>query len=116
MANSTFVIGATTATFRALIADHEDKGGAIREFRCGVDFASETEWNNLRSLQNWKIDVVPIPWGNTAEVVVQGGPGAGTLTIPGFAAPFTAYLTEATRQRILPNGRSFGRATFLITA
>lgn len=113
---ATFVIGVTTCTFGATIAEHEDRGGAVREFRCGTNFASEAEWNNLRSLQNWKVDVVPIPWGNTAEVVVQGGPGAGVLTIAGLTPFSSAYLTEATRSRVLPNGRSLGRATFLITA
>lgn len=111
---ATFVIGATTATFGATIGDHEDKGGAVREFRCGANFATEAEWNNLRSLLNWKVDVVPMPWGTTVDVVVQGGPGAGTLTIPGLGT-FTAYLIEASRQRVL-RGRSLGRATFLITA
>lgn len=112
---ATFVVGITTATFGATIAEHEDTGGAVRQFRCGTHFATELEWTNLRGLLNWKVDVVPIPWGSTAEVVVSGGPGAGTLTIAGLGA-FTAYLTEATRQRILRGGRSLGRATFLITA
>jgi len=112
---ATFVIGATTATFGALIGDHEDKGGAVREIRCGTRFDSEAEWNNLRSLQCWKVDVVPMPWGQTVDIVVQGGLGAGALTIAGLGT-FTAYLTEAIRQRVLPSGRSLGHATFLISA
>lgn len=112
---ATFTIGATVATFGATIADHDDKGGAVREFRCGCSFASEAQWTNLRSLQNWKVDVIPMPWGTAFDVVVSGGPGAGSLVIAGLGT-FTAYLTDATRQRILPGGRSLGRATFLITA
>lgn len=111
MAN--FTVGTISVDFGAMILGHQDLGGPIREFVCGTHFAAEADWELFRSLQNWLSELKPMPWGNTVEVILKGGPGVGTLTILGLAVPVhQAYLIEASRTGVLLNGHSTGTAKF----
>jgi|SRR5688572_3861708 len=115
---ATFVVGVTTASFGAMIEGHEDKGGggsALREIECDVHFSSEVQFNTLRDISNWDVEVIPIPWGNTIEILVRGGAGVGTLTINGLTPPsYTAYLVSVSRHKMLRGGHSIGRAHWII--
>ena len=114
---STYVVGAITVPLGIQVNNHTDKAGALRELQCSITLHTEADWANLRTLINYDIEVIPMPWGNTVEVLVKGGPGSGTLTIPGFGvAPFiyTAWLAEATRDWTNSiSGISTGKAKFI---
>lgn len=120
MFRSTFVVGATTVPLGVLINDHNDIAGALRELQCNFHLGSEADWLNFRSLVNWNLEVVPMPWGNTVDVLVKGGPGSGTLTIPGFGVtPFiyTAWLTEASSNwNNSLSGHRTGKAKFIFNS
>src|SRR5712664_993049 len=101
---ATYTVGTTVATFGALI-EHDDTAGAIRTLSLGVHFNTAADWDTLRSLINWDMQVIPMPWGNTVEVLVKGGPGSGTLVIAGLSlVNFTAYLSEASRMQVFRGG------------
>jgi hypothetical protein len=115
---SSYVVGGTTINFGAVVTGHQDKGGAMRELTITCHFLNEGDWNNFRQQVNWDMEVVPMPWGNTVEILVKGGPGSGTLTIPGLTpSSYTAWLESCTRTWL--NGRtgqSTGTAHFFLNA
>lgn len=115
---STFTVGTTAIQFGAMVVGHEDKAGPLRELMVNVHFATEADWNNFRQQQNWNLEVVPMPWGNTVEVLIKGGPGSGTLVIPGLTPnTYTAWLTDVSRtwyNNVI--GHSTGKARFILQA
>lgn len=115
---SSFAIGTATVNFGAVVMGHEDRAGALRELSCSCHFASEADWNTFRTFLNWNLEVVPMPWGTTVEVLVKGGPGSGTLTISALTPPsYTAWMSELTRTwRNVNTGHSTGKAKFILNA
>jgi hypothetical protein len=104
--------------FGAQVMDHEDKAGALREMTFGVNVPDENTWNVFRTLICYNLQQIPMPWGNTVEVQVVGGPGSGTLTIPGLTpTSYVAYLTALSRTWTNSiSGISVGKATFLFAS
>lgn len=112
MANSTFVVGLSTATFNATISGFKDAGAPPwREMTIRLKLASNAAWETLLSLRSG-IGKTATP-GGTGTFDVLNGPGAGTLTIASLGAG-TAYLTDLSPEQILPAGKRFARATFLL--
>jgi hypothetical protein len=118
MFRSSFTVGPTTVNFGAIVNNHEDKAGPLRELTVDIHTATEIDWNNFRQFQNWDLEVVPMPWGNTVEVLVKGGPGSGTLVIPGLnPTTYTAWLVETSRTWTNSiTGHSVGKARFILNA
>jgi len=111
---STFVIGSTTATFKSTIQQARQSIGDLQEFVFGVYLASQSDWLTLQTLVTTKYHV-HVPLGGDAIVIdVVRGPGAGSLVIDGLGST-AGILTTLSRPTYLPNGRSVGSATFLIT-
>jgi len=115
---SSFTVGAVVVNFGALVMQHEDKGGALRELTLNCHWASEADWNNFRQQINWNIEMIPMPWGTTVEVLIKGGPGAGTLVVPGLTPnSYTAWLTECSRTWYNGiTGHSTGKSHFILQA
>jgi hypothetical protein len=111
---STFVIGSTTATFKSTIQQAHQTIGDLQEFVFGVYLATQADWLTLQTLVTTKYHVhVPLGGGNVIVDIVRG-PGAGTLTIDGLGGT-SGIMTTLSRPTYLPNGKSVGSATFLIT-
>lgn len=111
---STFVIGSTTATFRSTIQSARQTIGDLQEFIFGVYLTTQADWLTLQTLVTTKYHVhVPIGGGSVVVDIVRG-PGVGNLSIDGLGAS-AGILTTLSRPTYLPNGRSTGSATFLIT-
>jgi len=111
---ATFVIGATTATFHATIVSSEDSAGDLERLNLSIHVDNDTAWLTLFSLVTTKYHVhVPLGGSNVIVDIVRG-PGAGTLAIDGLGST-SGILTTLSRPTYLPNGRSLGSATFLIT-
>ncbi len=114
MANSTFTIGATVATFSATIPGAGQEISEAERFTFTARFDTETEWRDAVSLVTPKYHV-HTPMAGNIVVDVGRGPGAGALVVPGMGTT-SAILTELRRVRYLPSGRSLAIATFLLTA
>ena len=110
---STFVIGSTTATFKSTIQQAHQTIGDLQEFVFGVYLTTQSDWLTLQTLVTTKYHV-HVPLGGVCVVDVVRGPGAGTLAIDGLGST-SGILTTLSRPTYLPNGRSLGSATFLIT-
>ena len=111
---STFVIGSTTATFKSTIQQAHQTIGDLQEFVFGVYLTTQSDWLTLQTLVTTKYHVhVPLGGSNVIVDIVRG-PGAGTLAIDGLGST-SGILTTLSRPTYLPNGRSLGSATFLIT-
>ena len=111
---ATFVIGATTANFRATIVNSQDEAGDLERLTLSILVESETDWGALFTLVTTKYHVhVPIS-GPDVVVDVAKGPGVGTLTVPGLMTA-SALLVALNRSRWLPATRVTGTGQFLIT-
>jgi hypothetical protein len=107
------------ASFKALIDGHEDKGGPVRQFTCNCYFEGEAAWITLRNGLSFGVEVIPMPWGSTVDVVYKGGAGLGTLVFLGGIYPlsYQAYLIEAVKTEVVrPNGPCKARATWLLVS
>src|SRR5262245_38100153 len=110
---SSFQIDATTATFHSTINGSRQSIGDVQELTLGILMAAQSDWLTLQTLVTTRYHV-HAPIGGVAIVDVVRGPGEGTLTIDGLGAT-DAILTALERPTYLPNGKSMGSATFLIT-
>src|SRR5262245_42946323 len=110
---SSFQVSTTTATFRSTIRGSRQSIGDLQEFTLGVLMNAQSDWLTFASLATTRLHV-HVPLGGSVVVDVVRGAGAGTLTIDGLGTT-TAILTRLERPTYLPNVKSMGSATFLIT-
>jgi hypothetical protein len=110
---SSFQIASTTATFRSTIRGSRQTIGDLQEFAVSVLMAAQSDWLTLQSLVTTKYHV-HVPFGGSVVVDVVRGPGAGTLVIDNLGTT-NAILTQLERPTYLPNGKTMGTATFLVT-
>jgi hypothetical protein len=110
---SSFQVSASTATFRSTIRGSRQSSGDLPEFTLSLLMAAQSDWLTLQSLVTTKY-AVHVPLGGTPIVDVVNGPGAGTLVIDNLGTT-TAILTRVERPTYLPNAKSMGTATFLVT-
>jgi hypothetical protein len=118
---STFTTVLGVATFGTLINGVSDKQGSVRQLDVNLYFGTIAAFELILPMVSYDVTVTPIPWAPvgslTVEVISKGGPGVGTLVIPGFgsALSYAAYLTSVERSQQLKGGRVIGRGSFLIT-
>jgi len=110
---SSFAISGTTATFRSTIRGSRQSIGDLQEFTLAVLMAAQSDWLTLQSLVTTKY-AVHVPLGGAVVIDVVRGPGQGTLIIDNLGTT-TAILTQLERPTYLPNAKSMGSATFLVT-
>jgi hypothetical protein len=111
---STFVIGATTATFTADQDGFSERmDGPMRVWEFGAVLALATDYTTLFGLRSWMVSKRQIPASATIYADIGGGAGAGTLTLDNVVgSPFTAVLTRIQRPSAYPGGSRRVQVTF----
>jgi hypothetical protein len=114
VANSTFTISSTVATFRATIQSSSQDIGDLERLTVRAYIATAAEWLDFVALVTSKYHV-HAPLGGNIVIDVARGAGAGALVLSGLGTT-TALLVELRRTDYLPSGRSVAQAVFLLTA
>lgn len=105
---TSFVIGATTATF---VADQNgfnektDPATGLRIWTFAALFTLTTDYTTLFGLLSWLVSKKAMPGGTGVFADIAGGAGKGTLTLDNVVgSPFGAALTSITRPSAYPSG------------
>jgi hypothetical protein len=110
---STFTIGATTTTFRAVVRGSSQDAAEPETVTVTTHFDSLGDWNAAVTLMTFRWHVHQPLGGSGVIVDIARGAGTGTLTIEGLGAT-TALLTELRTTTYLPGAaRRQATATFV---
>jgi len=113
---ATFTVGATAATFAALMnGSREDTQDDLPRLVLGAYFRDPTEWDTLHSLVTTTYAIHSPISGDTVVMDVVRGAGQGTLVVDSLGSWF-AVLIDVQRQTYLPDDQAIGSATFLLTS
>ena len=111
---STFTIGTTTTTFRAVVRGSSQDATEPEKVSVTMHFDSVTEWNDAVSLLTHRYHVHQPLGGSTVVIDVARGAGSGALVIEGLGTT-SALLVELRATTYLPAARQ-ATATFVRTA
>jgi hypothetical protein len=112
---ATFTVDPTTATFVATInGARQSTEGDLPQLTVGIYCRTAAEWDTLYSLLTTTYAVHSPIGGSIVVLDVLRGAGQGTLVVDNLGSWF-AVLTDCQRSQYLPNGKSVGSATFLLT-
>ena len=114
MADSTFTISTTVATFTAHINGSSQESPEPERITISALFANATEWNDAVSLITSKYHV-HTPLGGNAVIDVARGLGVGTLVISGLGTT-SALLVDVRATAYGPGARRQAVLTFIRTA